>query len=430
MSLKKEMWDSNEKTCDDSNQPILVVDLIRSILERLSFVDFHRARCISSLWYTASESCIGGPSTPWIILFPNEFVERNNDSYYNNDFHVLNLFTRERIPLPSLESTDGFPMNITNRLDTAVLWVDEKSRDYLVAWSYGDIFAYRKNGDGNNSWKVIEPLKNQRCVDMVCKESKLYVFSDTRVTFHKSPVVTLSGEVLVIASRVEPHPGTFLFFVYKLDPKSSKWSIIKSIGDEALILDLGIIVAAKDGVMKNCIYLVMIIFISTVGLVYAVITVTVFSSTILGPKRFEDARILSIELSTNAPKLDDADDRKAIHYKSLCGRGLANMALGHYYTAAVLFAHLVKCYAKWSKNSFDLFTWEDLFMYTAWCGLATMKKDELEEISERMGSQKVGHHFQHLIRKTLGGMFKPPCLDFLKTHSKPKHFWTYTSTTM
>jgi len=103
--------------------------------------------------------------------------------------------------------------------------------------------------------------------------------------FHKSPVVTLSGEVLVIASRVEPHPGTFLFFVYKLDPKSSKWSIIKSIGDEALILDLGIIVAAKDGVMKNCIYLVMIIFISTVGLVYAVITVTVFSSTILGPKR-------------------------------------------------------------------------------------------------------------------------------------------------
>jgi len=97
--------------------------------------------------------------------------------------------------------------------------------------------------------------------------------------------VTLSGEVLVIASRVEPHPGTFLFFVYKLDPKSSKWSIIKSIGDEALILDLGIIVAAKDGVMKNCIYLVMIIFISTVGLVYAVITVTVFSSTILGPKR-------------------------------------------------------------------------------------------------------------------------------------------------
>jgi len=72
--------------------------------------------------------------------------------------------------------------------------------------------------------------------------------------FHKSPVVTLSGEVLVIASRVEPHPGTFLFFVYTLDPESSKWSIIKSIGDEALILDLGIIVAAKDGVMKNCIY--------------------------------------------------------------------------------------------------------------------------------------------------------------------------------
>jgi len=58
-------------------------------------------------------------------------------------------------------------------------------------------------------------------------------------------------------------------------------------------------------------------------------------------RRFEDARILSIELSTNAPKLDDADDRKAIHYKSLCGRGLANMALGHYYTAAVLVRKLI-----------------------------------------------------------------------------------------
>ncbi|CAL9224955.1 unnamed protein product [Arabidopsis halleri] len=38
------MSDSNEETCnDDSKQPVLVLDLLRSILERLSFVDFHRA---------------------------------------------------------------------------------------------------------------------------------------------------------------------------------------------------------------------------------------------------------------------------------------------------------------------------------------------------------------------------------------------------
>lgn len=37
-----------------------------------------------------------------------------------------------------------------------------------------------------------------------------------------------------------------------MDPKSLKWGMIKSLGVEALVLDLGITVVVK--VMKNCIY--------------------------------------------------------------------------------------------------------------------------------------------------------------------------------
>lgn len=119
-----------------------------SILQRLSFADFHRARCVSSEWYSASKSCI--TTTPWIITIPYKYSKNsNNDSScklfdprdnscytlrdlgidmatsrclassgrwfllldHNLDFHLLNLFTRERI-LPTLESIDGFPMDL------------------------------------------------------------------------------------------------------------------------------------------------------------------------------------------------------------------------------------------------------------------------------------------------------------------------------
>ncbi|CAN8311862.1 unnamed protein product [Cochlearia groenlandica] len=76
---KETMIDSEQKT----KQPILVIDPIRSILERLSFVDYHRARSVSSLWYLASTSSFPGtnPTTPWIILFPEEDDVNNHDKY-------------------------------------------------------------------------------------------------------------------------------------------------------------------------------------------------------------------------------------------------------------------------------------------------------------------------------------------------------------
>ncbi|AEE83187.1 F-box family protein [Arabidopsis thaliana] len=309
---KKEMSDSEKKTFnEDSKHSILAVDLVRLILERLSFVDFHRARCVSSIWYIASKTVIGvtNPTTPWLILFPKGDVEIKKDSCklydphenktyivrdlgfdlvtsrclassgswflmldHRTEFHLLNLFTRVRIPLPSLESTRGSDIKIGN----AVLWVDEQRKDYLVVWNISSLFGYHKKGD--DRWKVFKPLENERCIiAMVFKENKLYVLSvdgnvdvfyfsgnDSPVrcaTLPSSPlrkghkvVVTLSGEVLIIVAKVEPYPRTRLCFfaVYKMDPKSSRWETIKSLAGEALILDLGITVEAK--VMKNCIY--------------------------------------------------------------------------------------------------------------------------------------------------------------------------------
>ncbi|EFH59615.1 hypothetical protein ARALYDRAFT_479747 [Arabidopsis lyrata subsp. lyrata] len=317
---------------DTEWSPVLAPDLIRSILERLNFVEFHRARSISSDWYSTAELCYSQNPTPWLILFSNyshiscKLFDPLHDKTYvirdlgfdfhrsrclatsgswflmldhRTDFYLLNLFTRERIRLPTLEAMDGRQMKFERVgesdflktftyqggygsyssgestkviIENAVLWVDERSRDYLVVWSLECFFAYHKKGDNNNSWKVFQLKKNQGCSDMVFRESKLYVLSPslniTVLDFSScdSPnecasfttpdgltlfplscfghlVITLSGEVLMIKpSRF----GIPFFDVYKMDPKSSKWREIYSLGNEALLLDLGTTIAAKD----------------------------------------------------------------------------------------------------------------------------------------------------------------------------------------
>ncbi|CAF2155636.1 F-box protein KIB4-like [Brassica napus] len=335
MTPKVEMIGSNKTI---RNDPMLILDLVILVMERLSFVDFHRARCVSSVWYSASKSCRMRQANPWFVLFPADVLhlplESIDDSCklfdpidqktytirdlgsdilrtsclasYNSwflmldrktRFYLLNMLTRERIHLPfldSMESTDGsklkFKRNFDSSftvttfrynnvpllstcfgIDAAVLWVDERNKDYLVVWAFDRTLAYHKKGD--DSWRVFRSSTNQSCVDMVFKESKLYVLvEDGSITtfdfscgdspmefasFTTSPeccdfehlAVTLSGQVLAISSE-ERHS----YDLYKMDPKSSKWSIIKSLGDEALLLDQRITVPAKDGVLKNCLY--------------------------------------------------------------------------------------------------------------------------------------------------------------------------------
>ncbi|KAJ4886239.1 putative F-box protein [Raphanus sativus] len=324
--------------------PILILDLVILVMERLSFVDFHRARCVSSVWYSASKSCRMRQANPWLVLFPADVLHLPEESIddscklfdpidhksytvrdlgsdilrtsclasYNSwflmldrktRFYLLNMFTRERIHLPfldSMESTDGSKLKFKRNFDSsftvttfhykdnltllttcygisaAVLWVDERNKDYLVVWAFDRSLAYHKKG--HDSWRVFRSSKNQRCVDMVFIENKLYVLvedgSTTAFDFScgdspkefasftspecygpygpirfKHLAVTLSGQVLAI-SGVRNH----VLNIYKMDPKSSEWAIIESLGDEALLLDQRITVPAKDGVLKNCLY--------------------------------------------------------------------------------------------------------------------------------------------------------------------------------
>lgn len=231
--------------CSDSERQMLVPDLIRLILDSLDFAAFHKARSISLDWYSTAELCIRQTPTPWLILFPNnnngscklfDPCERKSYSVANlgfdftrsrclasdgswflmldhrTNFHLLNLFTREMIPLPSLETIQGphirFERTSSGKLvftkepyiniKIAILWVDERSRDYFVVWNMGRIFEYHKKGDSSKSWKVFQPLKNRDycdmglkhfpplkncqdyCVDMVFKDHKLYMLCDNR----------------------------------------------------------------------------------------------------------------------------------------------------------------------------------------------------------------------------------------------------------
>ncbi|KAF2584987.1 hypothetical protein F2Q70_00037790 [Brassica cretica] len=149
MTPKVEMIGSNKTI---RNDPMLILDLVILVMERLSFVDFHRARCVSSVWYSASKSCRMRQANPWLVLFPADvlhlplesiddscklFDPVDNKTYTVRDlgsdilrtsclasynswflmldrktrFYLLNMLTRERIHLPSLdsmESTEGF----------------------------------------------------------------------------------------------------------------------------------------------------------------------------------------------------------------------------------------------------------------------------------------------------------------------------------
>lgn len=70
-------------------------------------------------------------------------------------------------------------------------------------------------------------------------------------------VVTLSGDVLIVSSIRRGMSKIWNFEIYKMDSsKGNKWEQTFSLGNEAIILDLGITVPAKDieGIKRNSIY--------------------------------------------------------------------------------------------------------------------------------------------------------------------------------
>ncbi|KAF8080252.1 hypothetical protein N665_0962s0009 [Sinapis alba] len=299
----------------------LPLDLMQLIFERLSFTDFESAKSVCSSWQTGWRQSKPNNKIPWMILFPEEKnycllfnpedreeklykTQHLGDNFatsytcvatyrswllmdpcFNNreDLgYILNILTLERINLP-----------LTSKgICSAILWIDDKTKDYLVV---GETLVYLKKG--YNSWKQISEGIQK---DIVFKDHKLYCLdkdnelrifdfsgefplqvSRVRVgrryvrpqilsclirspgyspNFHdahktKNVVVTVGGDVFIVKGKNPSRSHTWNFKIFKMDSSKGLEEIV-SLGDEAIILDLGITVVAKDleGVISNSIY--------------------------------------------------------------------------------------------------------------------------------------------------------------------------------
>ncbi|XP_020874590.1 putative F-box protein At5g38270 [Arabidopsis lyrata subsp. lyrata] len=335
----------------------LYPDLLRSILESLNSIDFHRAKTVCSDWYSIWKTCVKRPLCPWrityvkdslMLLNPGEDkiykgtnVGLSNDSYYmtssgnwllmvdsNLGFYIFNLLTYKRIDLPSMESSirggnvrfernreDGFSewghfvdpcrkdyvgKDIMICRRSAVLWIDERTGDYVVAWIYDNhyLFLYKKGDDSwwnwNDHWNM--GSLNLSFLDLAYRNSKLYLYTtnghikivdfsrnDPIEVIEKNPylehpfryfskegeyicktrmAIQKSGEVLIILSVFELiSERKLLFYIFKMNLESNIWERVESIGDdEMLIFGHGVTIRAPvqdvgdDGIKSGSIY--------------------------------------------------------------------------------------------------------------------------------------------------------------------------------
>ncbi|CAH2059655.1 unnamed protein product [Thlaspi arvense] len=295
----------------------LCPDILRPILKVLNSKDFHRARTVCSNWYSVSRTCIP-PLYPWRILFRKPstlllfdtgeekvrvFEHPELDLSENHciassgswllmldrrlNFNILNVFTRERIDLPTMElsflgSEDDIKeweclvgsYDIVQSKKSTVLWINERTRDFVVAWVYerNFLFTFKK---GDETWR--RSLEGTECNYMTFKDHKLYVLTwdnyikildlsgeipreslenpllnhqfsvdvrPERSIWRKRITITNSGEFLVIQSSGVLGKN-FLFEIFKMNMESSKWERVDSIGDEMLIFGHGVTVRSS-----------------------------------------------------------------------------------------------------------------------------------------------------------------------------------------
>ncbi|KAH0890346.1 hypothetical protein HID58_052781 [Brassica napus] len=264
-------------------------DLVISVFKRLSFANFRRAKSEKDRLYRTQD--LG-------LEFAKSFCMETYGSWLlmcnrMHNLYIVNLFTHERIDLPPVEAQHGVTkmertldddvFRITShngkeykgiRLRSPVLWIDEKTREYVVSWELrGLCVVYSRKGDA--SWNQIPETSS--CCDMVYRDSKLYflsLFGQFRIfdfsgefpqqTFQcgviverfrlgiqlrqrsnslsivaTKLVVTVTGEVLKVEKLWRSRSETWPFRVFK-----------------SMLLDQGITVLANDtdGFIKNSVY--------------------------------------------------------------------------------------------------------------------------------------------------------------------------------
>ncbi|CAA7038632.1 unnamed protein product [Microthlaspi erraticum] len=212
------------------------------------------------------------------------------------DVYMINPLTGERIDLPNTGK-----LRDSLKWEKACFWIDNETKDYIVIWRMAGCSMFIKKGDDNkwhefplSSWRedMIFNPKNQKLylyhpnnhiniwdfsgdkplqedgshLDSFCfnhydfpnyideeSEEELYweklLHDTTRIA------VTVSGQVLMVAS-IMFSCKTWHFRVYKRDLVQSRWVKLDSLGNQALIYDMGITVVAKGipGIKRNSIY--------------------------------------------------------------------------------------------------------------------------------------------------------------------------------
>ncbi|XP_019089076.1 PREDICTED: probable F-box protein At4g22060 [Camelina sativa] len=342
---------------DGSSWSKLPLDLLNMVFERLGFVDFQRAKSVCPAWLHASRQSSPNCQIPWLIMFPKngkdyclllnseekkkvyriqdlgvEFESRHclaiygswlfmKDARYN--LFIMNPFTREKISLPSMVSrfgkinikrtiNDMLCLNIDDEykgnpekhirnpekhisIDFPRLWIDDKTKNYVVLWSIRSYLVYSKRGD--NCWKHADhcSVNTVGTVDMVYIDHKIYLYSnsrdvkvlefsgdilrqifETQVNYDileekgfesEAPddirkaktehlVVTMTGEFLRVKCIICSDYYVWSFRIYKMDSSNNKWEKLTSLEDEAILLDQGITVlaSATEGIDRNSIY--------------------------------------------------------------------------------------------------------------------------------------------------------------------------------
>ncbi|KAG7546608.1 F-box domain, partial [Arabidopsis suecica] len=286
-----------EKNYNPNSWSELPLDLLISVFELLSFANFQRAKSVCSSWYSASRQVLPKNHIHWLILFPRDNNNTNNnknsctlfnpeekDKLYkptqdfgeefaksfcsathgswllmqdlSSDLYIVNLFTHERINLPpsgllwkdyeasnAIYQTCRFKPYCSRKIRSPVFWIDEKTKDYVVLWGLRDwCVFYSKKGD--TSWNQIPQTPD--CLDMVYKDHKLYFLSKT-------------GKVLKVEKLYRERPRAWSFRVFEVYSSRFLKKLerrINSLGDESMLLDQGITVIANDsdGFNRNSIY--------------------------------------------------------------------------------------------------------------------------------------------------------------------------------
>ncbi|WZY69189.1 hypothetical protein YC2023_001429 [Brassica napus] len=292
----------NSHECNSWSE--LPLDLLNMVFKRLGFVDFQRAKSVCSSWLSSSRQSVPKKNhTPWLILFPEEqnnsycklFNPEEKERLYKTqdtglDFsksvceasygswllmhdlcynlHIVNIFTNERIILPSLESQLGLTKERRtkpkNRILSCLFWIDEQipETSECLGMVYKDHKLYFLNYYGDFCIFDFYGETPQQTFQRELKVESVHsrkISSRLRIVATKL-VATVTGNVLLVQKIWRSIPMTWSFLVIKVYSYSSgnlkEHQLVNSLGNESMLFDQGITVLANEtyGFIANSIY--------------------------------------------------------------------------------------------------------------------------------------------------------------------------------